>query len=343
MKAKNNSLFVKTSLNLTAKRFILQLQTKINIPETKSPIAYLSKIMLLGSCFAENIGGKFEYFKFRNTTNPFGIIFNPVSIEKLIERAVAQRYFTKDDIFFFNERWHCYEVHSDCSTTTSEALLDNLNQLLLDTQKQLQEATHIIITYGTSWVYRHNETNAIVANCHKVPQKQFSKELLSIDTIQKAIQNTVSLIATINPKCNFIFTVSPVRHLKDGFVENQVSKAHLIAAINDFLQESEVVFPLGARGLFPSYEIMMDELRDYRFYADDMIHPSALAIEYIWERFAATQIDANSKVTMDLVATIQKGLAHRPFNPNSESHQKFEANLKEKIATLEAQYSFMKF
>ena len=316
----------------------MNFTTKIPITQNANPIDYNSKIVSFGSCFAENMGDKLLYYKFQTQVNPFGIIFNPFSIEKLIERVVLQRYFTKDDIFFFNERWHCYEVHSDCSTTTSKALLDNLNQLLLDTHKQLQEATHIIITYGTSWVYRHIETNAIVANCHKVPQKQFSKELLSIDSTQKSIQNTVSLIATLNPKCNFIFTVSPVRHLKDGFVENQVSKAHLIAAIYATTNTKQQTL-----NYFPSYEIMMDELRDYRFYADDMMHPSSMAIDYIWERFAATQIDASAITTMELVQTIQKGLAHRPFNPYSESHQKFEANLKEKIATLEAQYSFMKF
>lgn len=321
----------------------MNFTTKIPITQNTHPIDYNSKIVSLGSCFAENIGEKLRYYKFQTQVNPFGIIFNPFSIEKLIERVVLQRLFTKDDIFFFNERWHCYEVHSELSDADSEVFLSKLNQILLETQKQFQQATHIVITYGTSWVYRHIETNAIVANCHKVPQKQFAKELLSIETIQKSIQNTVSLIATLNPKCNFIFTVSPVRHLKDGFVENQVSKAHLITAIYSFLQEAVVVPPLGARGLFPSYEIMMDELRDYRFYADDMIHPSALAIDYIWERFTETQIDANAIATMELVQTIQKGLAHRPFNPNSESHQKFEANLKEKIATLEAQYSFMKF
>ncbi|MCZ8229568.1 GSCFA domain-containing protein [Flavobacterium sp.] len=321
----------------------MNFTTKIPIPQNINFIEYRSKILLFGSCFAENIGEKLRYYKFQTQVNPFGIIFNPFSIEKLIERVVLQRHFTKSDIFFFNERWHCYEAHSELSHPDSEVVLSNLNRILSDTQKQLQQATHIIFTYGTSWVYRHIETNSIVANCHKVPQKQFTKELLSIDSIQKSIQNTISLIATLNPKCNFIFTVSPVRHLKDGFVENQVSKAHLIAAIYSFLQESEVVPPSGARGIFPSYEIMMDELRDYRFYADDMMHPSGLAIDYIWERFTTTQIDANAIATMELVQTIQKGLAHRPFNPNSESHQKFEANLKEKIATLEAQYSFIKF
>ena len=316
----------------------MNFTTKIPITQNANPIDYNSKIVSFGSCFAENMGDKLLYYKFQTQVNPFGIIFNPFSIEKLIERVVLQRYFTKDDIFFFNERWHCYEVHSELSDADSEVFLSKLNQILLDTQKQLQQATHIIITYGTSWVYRHIETNAIVANCHKVPQKQFSKELLSIDSIQKSIQNTVSLIATLNPKCNFIFTVSPVRHLKDGFVENQVSKAHLIAAIYATTNTKQQTL-----NYFPSYEIMMDELRDYRFYADDMMHPSSMAIDYIWERFAATQIDASAIATMELVQTIQKGLAHRPFNPNSESHQKFEANLKEKIATLEAQYSFMKF
>ncbi|WP_024982006.1 GSCFA domain-containing protein [Flavobacterium succinicans] len=316
------------------------LSTPISISKSNFPIDYQSKMVLMGSCFAENIGNKFQYFKFNTLVNPFGIIFNSVSIEKMIERVVLQKTFSKEDIFYHNERWHSYEVHSDCSTDDPEALLNNLNQLLSETKKQLQEATHFIITYGTSWVYRHIETNAIVANCHKVPQKQFTKELLSIDKIQKSIQNTISLITILNPKCNFIFTVSPVRHLKDGFVENQVSKAHLIAAIHDNLKTEHLELNTD---YFPSYEIMMDELRDYRFYADDMIHPSPMAIDYIWERFTATQIDANAIATMELVQTIQKGLAHRPFNPNSESHQKFEANLKEKIATLEAQYSFVKF
>ena len=316
----------------------MNFTTKIPITQNANPIDYNSKIVSFGSCFAENMGDKLLYYKFQTQVNPFGIIFNPFSIEKLIERVVLQRYFTKDDIFFFNERWHCYEVHSELSDADAEVFLSKLNQILSDTQKQLQQATHIIITYGTSWVYRHIETNAIVANCHKVPQKQFTKELLTVTTIQESIENTICLIESLNPKCNFIFTVSPVRHLKDGFVENQVSKAHLIAAIYATTNTKQQTL-----NYFPSYEIMMDELRDYRFYADDMMHPSPMAIDYIWERFAATQIDASAITTMELVQTIQKGLAHRPFNPNSESHQKFEANLKEKIATLEAQYSFMKF
>ena len=292
----------------------------------------------MGSCFAENMGDKLAYFKFQNTTNPFGIIFNPVSIEKLIERVVLERYFTKEDVFFFNERWHSFELHSDLSHSDPEVMVQYLNQILLETKQQLLEATHIMITYGTSWVYRHIESNVIVANCHKVPQKQFSKELLSMETIQKSVQNTVDLIQKYHPKCNFIFTVSPVRHLKDGFVENQVSKAHLIAAIYSTTNTKQQTL-----NYFPSYEIMMDEFRDYRFYADDMVHPSALAIDFIWERFVGALVSENAYPTMELVASIQKGLAHRPFNMYSESHQKFERHLKEKIAKLVAHYSFMKF
>jgi hypothetical protein len=320
----------------------MNFTTKIAIPNNPNPLNYNSKIVSLGSCFAENMGDKFQYFKFQSTTNPFGIIFNPVSIEKIIDRVVNEVLFTEEDIFFHNERWHCFEVHSDLSHSDAGELLANLNQILSETKKQLQQATHVIITYGTSWVYRNIDKNVIVANCHKVPQKQFVKELLSVKTIQESIGNTISLIRTINSNCNFIFTVSPVRHLKDGFVENQVSKAHLITAIYQVLQESAIC-NLQSKIYFPSYEIMMDELRDYRFYAEDMIHPSQVAIDYIWEQFKKSTIAETAYDTMGIVESIQKSLSHRSFNPNSESHKKFESKLKEKITKLVSQYSFMKF
>ncbi|TRX38846.1 GSCFA domain-containing protein [Flavobacterium sp. ZT3R18] len=321
----------------------MNFRTQIPIPNHPNPIDYNSKIVSLGSCFAENMGDKFQYFKFQSTTNSFGIIFNPVAIERIIDRVVNDTLFTEEDVFFHNERWHCFEVHSDLSHSNPEDLLGNLNQILRETKKQLQEATHIIITYGTSWVYRNVEKDAIVANCHKVPQKQFAKELLTVATIQGSIENTIHLIQSINPDCNFIFTVSPVRHLKDGFVENQVSKAHLITSVYHVLKESVGVLPSGARGLFPSYEIMMDELRDYRFYAEDMLHPSPMAVDYIWERFKESTISETVYTTMDAVESVQRSLQHRPFNPHSENHKKFELNLQAKIATLVAQYSFMKF
>ena len=313
----------------------MQLTTKIPIQKSQNPITYESKVLALGSCFAENMSEKFEYFKFQNTTNPFGIIFNPVSIEKLVNRIVNEIEFTEKDIFFHNELWHCYEVHSQLSNPNKEEFLSILNNLIHSTNKQLNSSTHLIITYGTSWVYRNIELNEIVANCHKVSQKQFTKEILPIETIEKSIQNTIQLIQKVNPDCQFIFTVSPVRHIKDGFSENQRSKAHLISAIHSC--------NLQPTTYFPSYEIMMDELRDYRFYGEDMLHPNQTAIDYIWIKFFENYIDGKEFATMNLVDEIQKALKHRPFNPNSESHHKFLENLNKKIQLLQNQFPFMQF
>lgn len=316
----------------------MQFRTKIPIHQSNFAIDYNSKIVSLGSCFASNISNKLDYFKFQNTCNPFGILFHPLAIEKLIDFAVSGKQFTGKDIFFHNESWHCFDVHSDLSNTNKEGLLNEVNQLLQSIKQQLQEATHVIITYGTSWVYRNLENNSIVANCHKVPQKEFSKEILSVDIIEKSIKNTIDLIQKINADCNIIFTISPVRHIKDGFVENQQSKAHLITAIHHVLNpKSEIL------NYFPSYEIMMDELRDYRFYAEDMLHPSQIAIDYIWERFAETTVSKESHSIMKEVETIQKGLTHRPLNPNSESHKKFIENLNQKIKVLSLKFPNIKF
>ena len=306
----------------------MNFTTKIHLEKYNHPIDYNSSIMLLGSCFAENMGEKFEYFKFRNVVNPFGIIFNAVSIEKLIHRVVNKIVFTEKDIFFHNDLWHCFEVHSQLSNPNKEEFLSNLNAILELMNQQITSLTHCIITLGTSWVYRNNDSNEIVANCHKVPQKEFTKELVSIEENVKCIQNIISLVHSLNPDCNFIFTVSPVRHIKDGFVENNVSKAHLISAIHTINHQPSTI------NYFPSYEIMMDELRDYRFYAEDMLHPSQTAIDYIWIKFFENYINQKEFGTMNQVCEIQRSLKHRPFNPNSESHQKFLKNLNQKIFEL---------
>jgi len=316
----------------------LQFTTKIPVQKSTFPIDYDSKVMLLGSCFAENMGKKFDYFKFQATTNPFGIIFNAVSLEKLIRRAVENRTFTENDIFFHNDLWHCYEVHSELSNLDKDAFLESLNDIIRSTNKQLNESTHIIITLGTSWVYRNIETNEIVANCHKVPQKQFTKELLSIHQTEESLQSIISLIHSVNPNCNFIFTVSPVRHIKDGFAENTLSKAHLIAAIHKTITNhpSPITY-------FPAYEIMMDELRDYRFYAEDMLHPSQTAIDYIWIQFFENYISESVFGLMKEICSIQKGLQHRPFNPNTESHQKFVLTLEEKMKRINERLPTIQF
>jgi hypothetical protein len=292
----------------------------------------------LGSCFAENMSLKFDYYKFQNQCNPFGIIFNPVSIDKLVSRVVTNNYFKEEDLFFHNEQWHCFELHSELSSSDKVAFLTSINALIDVTKQHFAEASHVILTYGTAWIYRSNQSQEIVANCHKVPQKEFGKELLSIQTIHDSIANTIQLIRSINPDASFIFTVSPVRHIKDGFIENQLSKSHLISALHNVLNGQ-----FHALNYFPSYEIMMDELRDYRFYKEDMLHPNQVAIDYIWERFVDTSILEGIYDTMKEIVTIQKSLQHRSFNPQSESHQKFESNLQNKISKISSRYPHMKF
>lgn len=350
MECKISSLILKTNLNLKSKLIDLQFTTKIPIGKFENPITYESKLLALGSCFSENIAEKFQYYKFQTAMNPFGIIFNPVSIENLVKRAVNKIDFTESDIFFHNELWHCYEVHSELSNSDKDAFLNTLNELITTTHNQVLSLTHCFITLGTSWVYRNVASEQIVANCHKVPQKEFTKELLSIATIEESLANIINILYAINPNCSVIFTVSPVRHIKDGFVENTLSKAHLISAIHSVLNkkfstslELTKNYLQESVNYFPSFEIMMDELRDYRFYADDLLHPSKMAVDYIWERFAEAMISKESLLTMEEIATIQKGLAHRPFNPNTESHMRFVANVNEKIAKIRSQFPFISF
>ncbi len=316
----------------------MNLQTKIPLSkQSNNLIDYESNVLLLGSCFVENIGEKLEYFKFQNTINPFGILFHPLAIENLITRAINKEYYSEEDIFQLNEQWHCFDAHSNLSANSKDELLSGLNNAIDLTHKQIQESTHLVITLGTSWLYRFIETDRVVANCHKVPQKKFLKELLAVEQIVNALNAIVVLVKQVNPKISVLFTVSPVRHIKDGIVENSRSKAHLISAIH------EVVEPRNQVYYFPSYEIMMDELRDYRFYAEDMIHPSNLAVNYICEAFKSVWIDDEAFKVMEQVDSVQKGLLHKPFNPDSEQHQKFLKSLEEKKEQLQRQHSNITF
>jgi len=315
----------------------MNLQTIVPLKkEVKNSIDYNSKILLLGSCFSENIGDKLNYFKFQTNQNPFGILFHPKAIENLVTNAINKKKYLPEDLIFQNERWHCFDAHSSLSSADKNELLANLNSAITTTNKKLKEATHVIITLGTSWVYRFIETDAIVANCHKIPQKKFLKKLLSVDEVTKSLKTTIALLKSVNKNVHILFTISPVRHLKDGFTENMQSKSHLITAIHSVINANNSSY-------FPSYEIMMDELRDYRFYAQDMMHPNKTAINYIWERFMETQISDSSKLTMQEIETIQKGISHRPFNKNSEQHQRFLKNLEVKKEKINSLFSFIKF
>ena len=318
----------------------MQFTTPIPIQKSNFQIDYNSKIVSLGSCFAVNMGEKFDYFKFQNSINPFGILFHPLALEKMISKAISEENFTEKDVFFHNERWHSFDVHSDLSASDKELFLENLNRNLKSFRSDLAQSSHVIITLGTAWVYQNLNSEEVVANCHKVPQKEFKKELLSVETIKISLEKMIDVISKVNPKAKIIFTISPVRHIKDGFVENQWSKANLVSALQQTLQSEHCKLNTD---YFPSYEIMMDELRDYRFYAEDMIHPSQIAVDYIWKRFAETWISEETLPVMQEVENIQKGLHHRPFNNESEQHLLFLTKLQQRIAVLERQFPFMKF
>jgi hypothetical protein len=306
---------------------------RTQLPQLKvySQLDYNSKLLLIGSCFTENIGRKLDYFKFQNHKNPFGILFHPKAIENLILNSINQKKYTHDDIFFLNERWHCFEAHSALSDTSKEHLLYKLNTEINATYKRITNSSHIIITLGTAWVYREIVADTIVANCHKVPQKKFLKELLSVDEILESLDAIITLVKSVNPKIQIVFTVSPVRHLKDGFIENSRSKAHLLSGVH------QVVTSRNNIHYFPAYEIMMDDLRDYRFYDSDMIHPNETAINYIWEQFKKLWVHESACATLEKVDTVQKGLQHRPFNETSDKHQTFLKNLNIKIQYLKSQ------
>ena len=307
----------------------MKLTTPIKLSRQNPPINYSSKVLLLGSCFAQNMGAKLEYYKFQQCTNPFGILFHPVAIEKLITKAVNQTWFTSKDVFLQNEQWHCFLAHSKLSNTSEEDLISALNSALEKLRFSLLEASHVVFTFGTAWVYKHLEKDTIVANCHKVPQKEFVKQLLSPDDVSDVLLGIETKLRTINPTCSIINTVSPVRHIKDGLLANSRSKAHLIAGVQ------EIVSPEKLNYYFPSYEIMMDELRDYRYYKEDLIHPNQTAIAIIWNAFTGSWICPETAALQKKIATIQSGMLHTPFNENSKAHIHFKKELEVQISQVQ--------
>ena len=315
----------------------MKLTTPIKLSRQNSPINYSSKVLLLGSCFAQNMGAKLEYYKFQQCTNPFGILFHPVAIEKLITRAINQNWFTSKDVFLQNEQWHCFLAHSKLSNTSEEDLISALNLALEKLRFSLLEASHVVFTFGTAWVYKHLEKDTIVANCHKVPQKEFVKQLLSPDDVSDVLLGIETKLRTINPTCSIINTVSPVRHIKDGLIANSRSKAHLIAGVQ------EIVSPEKLNYYFPSYEIMMDELRDYRYYKEDLIHPNQTAIHLIWEKFLSSWVASETFEIQKKIAVIQNGLLHIPFNENSKAHIHFKKDLETKISEIKEQLPWATF
>ncbi|HSI71298.1 MAG TPA: GSCFA domain-containing protein [Gillisia sp.] len=316
----------------------MEFRTQFKIEPGEPKIDYNSSIFLVGSCFVDNIGEKLEKGKFKNLRNPFGIFFHPAAIENFLSRVVKKVVYTEEEVFFQNERWHCFEAHSVLSNPNKEELVEDLNGKLELTGNFLKRATHIIITLGTSYGYKLKETNTYVANCHKVPQARFDKELMPVEELRTRLQNILNLLKNVNPQLKVIFTVSPIRHLRDGVVENQVSKAHLLSAVSELVKTN----PEKCK-YFPSYELMMDDLRDYRFYKEDMIHPTQVAIDYIWNKFKETWISKDALLTLEEINSINQALNHKPFNPNSEAHLKFLSKLNERIKKLKKAHPELDF
>ena len=316
----------------------MKLSTPVPVHPQDPKIDHHSKVFLMGSCFVKNIGEKLDYYKFQNLRNPFGILYHPFALENFLQKVVESYEYTEADVFYYNERWHCFAAHSVLSNPDREAFIEDLNKQSQESLQFLQTATNIILTLGTSWVYRNKETREAVANCHKLPQSNFNKEITAVEEIERSLISAISYIKSINPNAHIIFTISPVRHLKDGVVENQLSKAHLITALQTVLRK-----PAYKTTYFPAYEIMMDELRDYRFYAEDMLHPNSTAIQFIWNKFTTAWCSDNTLSTMAEIEQIQRGFSHRPFNESSDAHRDFLRKLDNKIQTLNSQFPHIEF
>lgn len=291
-------------------------RTTFQIPESKHKISLNTKILTFGSCFADVVGNQLKNNKLSTKVNPFGTLFNPLSIFKILSPTYIQ---ADEQLFVQNtESWMHYDFHSQFLGNTQKELRESINQKLTDIHSHLTpHPSHLILTFGTSFIYKLLNPQTYVANCHKMPKNLFEKELLSVKDICRSFAVLYKELKEINPDLRIILTVSPVRHTKDGMAENQVSKSILRASCHYLTTDYQDV------EYFPSYEIMMDDLRDYRFYKPDMIHPNEVAEQYIFERFSETYFDQNLKDFIKTWQPIRQALNHRPFNEKSDNHQQF--------------------
>jgi hypothetical protein len=311
-----------------------QLSQKIN---------HQHKLLLMGSCFTENIGDKLLAHKFSVLQNPNGILFNPVSVKEAIENYIANKVISENDLFYLNEAYHSWQHHSRFSGVTKEDAMERINTSTTIAHQYLRQTDFIVITLGSAWVYELTDKAAnvtiknVAANNHKAPADWFNRRLLSNQEVINGIDVMVSQLQNFNPSLKIIFTISPVRHLREGFVENNRSKAALINAVHLATETFENTF------YFPAYELVIDDLRDYRFYAEDMVHPNYAATNYVWEKFVTACIDEPSQQLMAAINEINAAINHKPFNPASAAHKKFiEINLN-KIKELKTKYQYLNF
>jgi len=302
-------------------------RTELIPQKAEFQISLADAVFTIGSCFAQTMGNQLLSNKIKTQVNPFGTAYNPHCIHRLITRCLdkspleASGILNREGLFFH------YDFHSQQSATTEEGLIKKLSKLHEDHSHNLKKANVLIITYGTAFVYRRKDNQQIVSNCHKVPASEFTKELLTVEEIIESFEKMHDALVNKNSTIKIILTVSPVRHAKDGLEQNTVSKSVLRLACHQLAERKGVVY-------FPAYELMMDDLRDYRFYKIDRIHPTEEAEEYIWEKFLETFLDAEAKVFFLEWSEVKLALQHRPFHEQSTAHQTFLKNTLSKLQKL---------
>lgn len=313
----------------------MNFRTIINIPESSLKISHKSQILLMGSCFAQNMARKLSENKFV-VQNPFGVLYNPLSIAEGLNILLEQKTFTEKDLFFDKNQWHSFAYHSSYSADSREECLGKINDEIVQNSEFIRKADFLVLTFGTSFVYRLKSSGEVVANCHKIEANKFVREQCSVEGIVSTYNKLITRLKTINPDLTIVFTVSPIRHWKDGAHQNQISKSILLLAIDELVRLNNCAL------YFPAYELMLDDLRDYRFYKEDMLHPNDVAIEYIWEAFGNCFFAKETKQINKEVAVLVKNENHRPFQPNSENYAVFLSENKEKTEQFKLKYPFVK-
>ena len=309
-------------------------RTIVNIESSASPIHYQDGIMTLGSCFSENIGRKLQTAYFDVDVNPFGVLFTPVSVAKSIQLMIDNKQFSADDLFHQGSLYYSFAHSSLFSGSNAEEVLARMNQRMEVAVDNLQKARFLLITFGTAWVYEYE--GEVVSNCHKLPASTFQRRRL---TVAEIVSNYKQLIQTLKiqfPELRLVFTVSPIRHWKDGAHENNLSKSILHLAVEELQHLFSFV------SYFPAYEIQLDELRDYRFFSPDMFHPSEVAVEYIWKRFGEVYFSTDTQKLLYRLEKIAMQINHRSIHPDSEEHRKFLNQLERQKSELVKEYPFLK-
>ena len=292
-------------------------RTELNIPESAVKISHSDQIFMIGSCFTDNIGDRLQKYKFNCTSNPFGNIFNPISISRLISHSIQKIEINRDQLLHVENKYVHHDFHSKISDKDPDETLSKINSSLSSCYNFLINAKFVFITLGTSIAYKSKQTGLVVANCHKIPSSFYEKIEITVQDGVFALMDLIEKTKLINKNAEIVFTVSPVRHIKDGVVQNNRSKARLHQMIDE-LQKSKPEIKY-----FPSYEWMLDDLRDYRFYNADMIHPNEVALDYIWSKFSDHYFDIESKELNKTIEKIMQAVNHKAFQPDSPSHQSF--------------------